>query len=433
MPYPNTKSVQQLAEQLALYAQLKHEHGVRGISQTVKTAEKALKHAIAELKMQHIDPGQAKREPDTLSAIRRLRAHGPRRLWDAFDRTAYADKVEGALLGRMAGCVLGAPVELWPVADMESLAKENGQSFPPTEYWRRVHAPWTLHYGTSPRKMYARDTMDGVPVDDDIMYTLLGLLIVEEHGPDFTVDNVGEAWRKFLPHACTAEHIALANLKKGVSAKRAAEKDNPYLEWIGADIRSDPWGYLAPAWPERAAELAWRDATISHRRQGIYGAMFFAGAISAAFAVDDPLEAVNIGLSEIPRSCRLAHEIRWALERAPRIKDYKAARAAVDERFAGMNPVHTVNNACLTVFGLAIGGTDLTKVIGNTVAMGLDNDCTAATAGSIVGAIVGKKGISKHWSKNFNNTIHSYLIGRRNFRIDHVVQRFNKQAQRVWK
>lgn len=433
MPYPKFDALDQLTEQLKLYAQLKHEHGVRGIPATLKTAEKALRQAIAELKMQRIDPQRAKREPSRLAHIRRLRAHGPRRIWHDFDKTRYMERIEGALLGRMAGCVLGAPVELWPVDRMAAFADEQNEPFPPTGYWRRVQSPWVYHYETSRRAAYTRGDMNGVPVDDDIMYTLLGLLILEEHGPRFTVENVGDAWLKYLPHACTAEDVALKNLKSGVPAARAAEKDNPYQEWIGADIRADPWGYLAPGWPERAAEMAWHDAYISHRRQGIYGAMLFAAAISAAFAVDDPLEAVRLGLGEIPRNCRLAREVQWALDCSPHVTDYRAARAAVDERFEGMSPVHTVNNACLTVFGLGIGGTDLTKVIGETVAMGLDNDCTAATAGSIVGAIVGRKGIPSRWTKNFDNTIHSYLIGKRTFRIDDVVRRFGRQAERVWK
>ncbi|MHC4873649.1 MAG: ADP-ribosylglycohydrolase family protein, partial [Planctomycetota bacterium] len=79
--------------------------------------------------------------------------------------------------------------------------------------------------------------------------------------------------------------------------------------------------------------------------------------------------------------------------------------------------MHTINNACLTIWGITIGGTDFTRVIGETVAMGLDNDCTAATAGSIVGAVVGKKGIPVCWYKNFNNTIHSYLTGKKRFSI----------------
>ena len=67
---------------------------------------------------------------------------------------------------------------------------------------------------------------------------------------------------------------------------QAAEVDNCFLNWIGADIRSDPWGYAAPGYPEKAAEIAYRDAYVSHRRNGIYAAMYFSAAISAAFTVN---------------------------------------------------------------------------------------------------------------------------------------------------
>jgi ADP-ribosylglycohydrolase len=274
--------------------------------------------------------------------------------------------------------------------------------------------------------------MDGVPVDDDIVYTLLGLLVVEDHGPDFTVADVGQAWLKYLPYACTAEDITLKNLKKGVAAERAGQIDNPYSEWIGADIRSDPWGYMAPGWPERAAAMAYRDARLSHSRQGIYGEMFFAAAIAAAFHVDDPLEALRVGLTEIPRQCAMARAMRWALKVAPEIRDYRTAREAVDTKFAGMHKTHTINNACLTVWGITIGGTDFTRVIGETVAMGHDNDCTAATAGSIVGAVVGSQGIPEHWYRSFNNTVHSYLTGKRRFAISALLKRFERQARRVF-
>lgn len=428
MTYPPTDRIGKLAEALELHTQLQHERGAKGLSSILRKTEKSLRDALAEMKSSPVDPDLAKREPSRLGPIRNLRPDGPRRLWAKFDREAYREKVEGALLGRFAGCTLGAPVELWPVKRMKALAEEFGQAFPPTDYWKYIPNPTSLRYELSPNEAFTRGKMDGVPVDDDIVYTLLGLLIFEEFGPHFTTEDVGKAWLKYLPYACTAEEVALKNLRAGVPAGKVAEKDNPYCEWIGADIRSDPWGYLAPGLPERAAEMAHRDAWISHRRQGIYGEMFFSAVIAAAFAVDDPIEAIRIGLTEIPQDCSLAKSVKWALSVAPGVLDYSDARAAVEDRFPGMNPVHTLNNACLVVFGLSIGGTDLTKVISETVAMGLDNDCTAATAGSIVGAIVGKKGIPKKWMKNFNDTVHSYLIGKPSFSITDLVDRFAKQA-----
>ncbi|WP_258168116.1 ADP-ribosylglycohydrolase family protein [Paenibacillus sp. AR247] len=266
--------------------------------------------------------------------------------------------------------------------------------------------------------------MTQVPVDDDITYTILGLLIAEEHGLNFTTEDVGKSWLKYLPVACTAEEAALNNLKAGIPALQAADVNNPFCQWIGADIRSDPWAYLAPAYPAKAAECAYRDAYLSHRRNGIYGEMFFSAAQSAAFAVDHPEQALRIGLTEIPKECSLYKDVEWALAVSGEIHDYKEARAAVDERFKGMSGVHTNNNACLTVFGLMIGGTDVSKVISETVAMGLDNDCTAATAGSIVGAIAGKSGVPEHWVEPFHDTVTTYMTNAEKFQISDLVDRF---------
>ena len=433
MAYPAQPDFNGIINQLSLYAQLKHEYGATEVSDAYQEAKAALERSVDRMKNLPIDGDLAEQEPNELAAIQALRPEGPRRTWQEFDRETYLDRVEGALLGRFAGCTLGAPVEGWPIERMAELARDNGQAFPPTEYWTQVPNPREKRYGTSPRESYTRDKMDGVPVDDDITYTLLGLLVLEDFGPRFTIAQNGEAWLKYLPYACTAEKVALENLRNGVPAEKAGETENPFCEWIGADIRSDPWGYLAPGWPEFGADLAYRDAYLSHRRNGVYGEMFFSAVISAAFACSDPVEAIEIGLTEIPKGCSLAKAVRWALDTAPQIKDYRQARAAVDERFAGMHHVHTINNACLTIWGLTIGGTDVTRVIGETVAMGLDNDCTGATAGSIVGAIVGKSGMPEHWTRNFSNTVHSYLIDRAEFQIDDLVQRFAAQAERVFR
>ncbi len=99
----------------------------------------------------------------------------------------------------------------------------------------------------------------------------------------------------------------------------------------------------------------------------------------------------------MPRESRLARGVRWAIAIGPSIKDYRDARRAVDERFSSMHAVRTINNAYLVVLGLMIGGSDVTRVIPETVTMGLDNDRTAATAGSIVGAAVGDKLIPELW------------------------------------
>lgn len=428
MSYSENPDYDGLVRLVAQWAELKRDYGATGVASILAQAEQALELAIEELKELPIDPGLTEREPNDLQEIKRLRPPGPRRLWQGIEREEYRDRLEGALIGRFAGCTLGAPVEGWSITRMEALAKENGDTFPPSDYWTNVPDPFVVRYGMSTRETYTRGNINGVPVDDDIAYTLLGLLVLEEAGPLFSPEDIGAAWLRYLPLAYGAERVALDNLRRGCAAILAGEIDNPYTEGLGADIRSDPWGYAAPGWPELAADMAYRDATISHRRQGVYGAMFFSAAISAAFAVDNPVEALEIGLTEIPRECALARAVRWALDVAQDIGDYRQARDAVEERYQGRHTWHVIPNACLTVFGIARGGRDITKIIGETVAMGRDSDCTAATAGSIVGAVAGKAGIPEHWYVDFDDTVHSYLIGQPRFSIRDLVDRFTAQA-----
>ncbi len=428
MGYPELPDYRSIIDEIESLAQLKHDHGAKGLSVPLARTEAILRRTAKAMGKLPIDRELADKEPNGLAEIHALRPRGPRRLWDSFDPELYAQKVEGALLGRMAGCTLGAAVEGWSVEAMAAWAKEIGDSFPPTDYWSRAKTPSDLRYGVSRFDAYTRDGMDGVPADDDIIYTVLGLMILEEHGPSFTTEDVGRMWHTYLNWVYKDMKWPLSRLLAGTPAAKAAN-DNPFAELICAFIRCDPYGYLAPGQPERAAALDYRDSFMSHRRNGLYGGMFFSAAISAAFAVDHPAEAIRIGLAEIPRECRLAKEIRWALKASERIRDYRDARGAVDRRFKGMTGVHTINNACLVVFGLMLGGTDFTKVISETVAMGLDNDCTAATAGSIAGAIVGKRGIPEHWHRSFHNKIHTYIRGHDVVEISDLVERYTRQAK----
>lgn len=429
--YPVFPGLERSVAALREFSRLKYETGARPeeIQKILDQLQEQADQALATLRGLPEDAKLEAQEPDQLEAIRLLRPRRERQLWPVFLEKVYTERLAGALLGRMAGCTLGAPVEFWPVEDMEDWAAWLGDPFPPVDYWSQSRHPNRIRYGVSPNHAYTKAGLDGVPVDDDVAYTLLGLLLAEEYGLDFTRKDVAAGWLKYLPMAYTAEAVTLENLKKGLGADQAGDVDNPFVQWIGADIRSDPWGYMAPGLPEKAATMAYHDASLSHRRNGVYGAMYFSAVIAAAFACDDAVTALKLGLNEIPQECLLAKDIRWALQVGLEIKDYKEAHAAVKDYFDDMSGVHTNINACLTIFGLMLGGNDFTRSIGETVAMGYDNDCTAATVGSIWGAVYGKSAIPAHWYEPFKNKIHSYLIGLPSFAIDDVLDRFTRLAR----
>lgn len=437
---PSDSRFWQLADMLSRYARLAVEFGyAEEAEQLVDKVEKELTAIIDEFSDLVENPSPEESEPEDLPSIRALRPSGIHKLIEKLPDD-YAERWRGAFLGRGAGCTLGAVLEFHPVAEMERWARYFGNEYPPTDYWLRVKQPFEPRYIVGSSEELTRNNMDCIPVDDDTGYTLLGLLILEEYGQEFTHRQIAEAWKKYVPLQAEngswgcywGERSFLQNLHAGIPVERAGYLKNPNVQSIGAWTRADSWGYVAPGWPEKAAELAYKDASVNHRRNGVYGCMFFAASIAAAFVVDDPLEALSIGLKEIPKKSLFAQAIKWALDTAANIKNYKDAAAAVGERFKGMFEGHAINNACFTVFGIVIGGKDITRVIGNTIAMGMDNDCTAATAGSIVGAVIGQKNIPEHWYRSFNNRVRSYFNNHAEYLdIDELQTRYEIQAELI--
>ena len=362
-------------------------------------------------------------QPDKLEEILALRPEGadiaPAKVENLHTR------MKGAFLGRCAGCTLGVPVEMYPVAKMQAVALESGTPFPPTTFWKGTDNPDKIHYQVNKRTDYLEQNLDKVPVDDDITYVILNLLLLEKYGKNYTVEDVGKLWLDILPYACTAEDEALQQLRAGTRAEFAANF-NSYVEWTGAAIRADAFGYAEAGNPAAAAKLSYNDAYLTHRKNGIYGEMFCAASIAAAFTAKTPLDAVREGMKQIPKESELYAALEWAFSCEPEVKNYLRARALLDEKFGRMHPVHTINNMCAIVFALMLGGNDFTKCISECVAIGLDNDCTGATVGSIVGACLGADAIPAYWYDKFNDTVCTYITGHTTLSITDVIDRFVK-------
>lgn len=375
-------------------------------------------------------------EPDDLDAIRALRPAGPRRMTDNL-REDYPERLRGAFYGRMAGCTLGAALEFNPVDIMEEWAEYFGDEYPLKDYWSRIKDPMQPHYIVGRKIDLTKGHMDAVPPDDDTIYTLLGLLILEEAGMEFTHKDMEKIWKRYLPlegkngsRGCYwGERIMMLNFEKGMELPEAGIKGNPNLQNIAGWTRADAYGYACPGWPEKAAELAYKDCSANHRRNGVYGAMFMAAAIAAAFVVDDPMEAIRIGLTEIPENCLFAEGIRWALDN--KAKGFRDAADKTWKIYDGMFNGSALTNAIHVVMGLDIGEKDFTKTIGETIAMSGDNDCTGATAGSIVGAVIGKKNIPTNWTDPFQGRMHIYLKELPEYLdIETVCKRFEALAEK---
>ncbi|HEY3413472.1 MAG TPA: ADP-ribosylglycohydrolase family protein [Armatimonadota bacterium] len=367
-------------------------------------------------------------EPNDLAAIRSLRPHGPRRLPVNHSSVQMRDRVHGALLGRVIGVILGRPVEGLDIDSIRQRLESTGD-YPLADYFRRF---WTQG-GVRQENGYAsfRSTREGLRMlpgaepDDDLNYVMINLRLLEKYGAGFTTMHAGYNWLESFPvnWAWGPERTAYLNLARYTDQGDRWRSIEPEALWrithhlyesselIGAQIRADVFGYVLPGKPELAAEWAWRDGALTHVKNGIYGEMLFAAAIAAAFVAETPRKAIEIGLSEIPDSCRLAEAVRNTLTWWDESHDWQTVYSRIAPAYNKYQPGGTINNACIIVNALLSGAGDFEQTMAITVMQGQDTDCTGGTAGSIIGAWLGGTGIPAKWSDPLADTFETAIPG----------------------
>ena len=351
-------------------------------------------------------------EPSDLESIKALRKPYEFKMTAPKSRDALKEKISGAWYGRICGCLLGKPAEGTKRDVLEQFLKDAG-NFPMHRYICRAD----IKYKSTIRTSCLADETDGCAYwDDDTNYVALAQVIIRKCGRDFTPKDVLEYWmqRQPMPSYYTAEKTALLNYIKGYQPPVSAVYKNPYREGIGAQIRGDYFGYINPGNPELAAEMAWRDASISHVKNGIYGEMFVAAMLACAAVTDNVKDVIYGGLAQIPATSRLYEAIIRLIERydagVTKEEAFEDIHAAWDNRNVH-DWTHTISNALIVVASLLYGNKDYGKSICMSVETGFDTDCNGATVGSIVGMILGEAGIDEYWKAPTYGVLDTTIMG----------------------
>ena len=352
-------------------------------------------------------------EPSDLAGIKKARPPYRFKKTRKISSKEQYDRVYGAWLGRCAGCLLGKPVEGIMRGTLEEYLL-GINNFPLKNYIKSV--PKMLKKVKREDNAYFINKVDHMVEDDDTNYTVTGMVVMKKHGKDFTPANVANFWMGNIPllHTCTAERVAYRNFSMEIDPPASASYRNVYREWIGAQIRADFFGYVALGDPAKAAEYAWRDASISHVKNGIYGEMWVAAMLAAAPFSDDPLEVIHAGLNEIPACCRLAEDIKEVINWYFEGSNYREAIIRVHKRWdekKGHDWCHTNSNAQIVVLGLLFSEMDFEKGICRAVEACLDTDCNGATVGSIMGMMLGARSLPKKWTAPLNDTLETGIAG----------------------
>lgn len=332
------------------------------------------------------------------------------------DPADAARRAEAGFLGSACGCILGKPLEVNPTLDELRGALEATGGWPLRDY-----VPEAALDALGRRHRSWPDTVRGrirfVAPDDDINYTVLGMLILEEHGLAFGPGDVRDMWLRHLPISMTFGPERTLLVKAGINHLSGGRPEdladwvevlNPADEKCGALIRADAYGYACAGRPALAAELAWRDASWTHRRTGIYGAMFVSAAIAAAAVLDDPLDVFRTALQFVPQRSRFYRIAADSLEQVSRASDWLDGYRRIHGRYAAYDH-------CLIYqeVGTLMNTLRFAESVGDgiciQVSQGNDTDSFGATAGSLLGVFLGPGYLDERWLAPFDDDLRTTL------------------------
>ena len=292
-----------------------------------------------------------------------------------FNKQALRDKIYACWVGKNIGGTMGTPFEgTKELLDIKGFSTPEGTVLP----------------------------------NDDLDLQLVWLRALNEQGPwGLTSKVLGEYWINFIGPSWNEYGIAKANMRAGILPPMSGALYND--EWTnsnGAWIRTEIWACSNPGCPENAIRLAFEDASVDHGYgEGSYGAIFVAAMESAAFIFNDINVLIDIGLSKIPKDCRVARSVNLVIDAYKKGIDWKTVRNMIVDDSKDLGWFQAPANIAYVILGLLYGEGDFKKSMILGINCGDDTDCTGATIGSIMGIMYGTKIIPEDWRRHIGDSI----------------------------
>jgi hypothetical protein len=295
--------------------------------------------------------------------------------------TDLHDKIAGGWAGQMIGVSFGAPTEF------RTLGK--------------------INEGTLPR--WTPDRVSNAIEQDDLYVDMTFAKVLDDKGRDATTEDFGEMCKHAKYQLWHANLGARRALKRGVPATLSGTpKYNTHANDIDFQIESDFIGLMTPGLPQSANEIAWRAGRVMNYGDGIYGGMFVSGMYAAAFFEKDVRKVVEAGLASIPAKSPyglvIADVLAWSKQYP---QDWKKVWHLLEDNWDIRDPcpdgalrpfnIDAKLNGAYIALGLLYGDGDFTKTLDVATRSGQDSDCNPASAGGILGVMLGYKAIPEEW------------------------------------
>ncbi|NIA31303.1 MAG: hypothetical protein GWP06_15515, partial [Actinobacteria bacterium] len=229
-----------------------------------------------------------------------------------------------------------------------------------------------------------------IPANDDLVLQVLWLKVLEEKGPALTSEDLADAWLELCWYTCNEYGIFLKNRRLGLIPPVTGSYDNHFWEsGMGCPIRSEIWGYVFPGAPDIAASYAEKDGLLDHTGQSVGAEKMFAAMASMAFMVSDTRQLAEMFLHYLPAGTVIERLTRETFRCYDNGLSLREARERLLVLGGHPEACDSQINVPFTFLGLLYGENDLQKTLLAALSCGYDTDCTMATAGALIGQILG--------------------------------------------
>ena len=240
--------------------------------------------------------------------------------------------------------------------------------------------------------------------DDDTSFEYLYLHTLETCGLAPTTAQIQGEWDVHVPLA----DIYIANLQAKflmihglVIPQTGTYRNNMHANAIDGQITTEALGALSPGQRQWAIDRVGTFAGVTNEGFSLHAAQFYGAMYAAAAFETDVHNIVALGQAGIPqssRSWRAVQDVRewYAADMLDGTPDWRQTRRLIYDHYCGGGAhgrycgwIESTTNLAITALALLYGEGDFENTVRIAVLSGFDADCNAATAGGLVGLMLG--------------------------------------------
>ena len=300
------------------------------------------------------------------------------------------DKIKGAWAGQTIGCTFGGPTEF----------KYSG-----TMINDNINILWPEH-----RIKWYFDHAPGLY--DDVYMDLTFVDVFDKRGLNAPIEDFAYAFANAGYPLWHANQQARYNILHGIMPPASGYwENNPHADDIDFQIEADYAGIMAPGMVNAAVHYSDDIGHIMNYGDGWYGGVYVAAMYALAFVSNDINYIVEEALKVIPPQSKyyrcMSDVIKWhkmypddwTLTWVQCQKNWSFDIGCPGGVYNHFNIDATINSAYILI-GLLYGEGDFARTLEISTRCGQDSDCNPASAGGILGTMLGYSNIPEYWMAN---------------------------------